>query len=657
MKLKLLSLFTLLFLVTISRAQDLINLVPKDAAFAAVLDINQINTKLKFEELTNIRFIEKMSKEKLKDMVKADSTNYLNLKNYGIQLNSKAYFYFKSSDKVYYGALLIALDDEAKFAHLVKLAFGDAANIITRVNYKYAAKKDIKIVWNNKSAAFWSATISPAQKDSLQAALRVKYIGDESKYLIPPPPPPAFGEIDSIKYTDNNETVVESAEPVQEETFPVTSESSGDSYAVTDSSNIDNYTPTDYSAYDRMYAAVDLLCDSIKNVWCTSNTGVFLKDKGINSLAGNKEFADYIKNNPDGAFVFDYGMFTKLYMSSMWKSALGGAMADPYKFVDDIYGGLTMYAKAEFKKDDISISFDMKYGSKLNEIYKEIKKKKISSNFLKYMDKDLMGYYAIGIDIPGYSKGIGHFLREVMPSIPQYGDIAVSAMDVIDIFIDEQAIYKLFTGDMVLAVNGVKPIEVIHTSYDYDENYNRTEKTDTTTQMQPEIQFMMGVGNITDVNKILKLLINLKVLRQEGNLYCVEYNHNPLPVYISIHDGILFVGNNKADIAKPVIYPKDKQLDDEHTKLFSKNTFVAYASMNNIAKYFVKEGSDKMQRSFMEVAGMFSDIKIYSGHQGNHGSTKFMMKLTNTEDNSMLDLIKFFNALYVINGDDQERGI
>jgi len=557
---------------------------------------------------------------------------------------------------MYYGALLIALNDEAKFAKLVKLLIGDEQNIATKENYKYAAKKDIKIVWNNKSAAFWSAIISPAQKDSLQVTLRVKFIGDEKNYLTPPPPPPAFGTLDSIKY-DANETVVEPVEPVQVETSPIPSETNNDSYVAPDSTNNYNYSPNDYSAYDQMYAAVDSLCDSIKNVWCTSNTGIFLKDKGVNSLASNKEFADYIKNSPDGAFVLDYGMFTKLYMNSIWKSTLGGAMTDPYKFIQDIYGGLTMYAKAEFKKDDIGISFDVKYGSKLNEIYKEVKKKKISTNFLKYMDKDLMGYYAVGIDIAGYSKGIGHFLRELLPSIPQYGDVAVSAMDVIDIFIDEQAIYKLFTGDMVLAVNGVKPIEVVHTSYNYDDNYNRTEKTDTTTQMQPEIQFMMGVGNITDVNKILKLLINLKVLRQEGNLYCVEYNNNPLPVYISIHDGILFIGNNKANIANPVVYPKDKQLDDEHMKLFSKNTFVAYASMNNIAKYFVKEGSDKTQRSFMEVAGMFTNIKIYSGHKGDHGSTNFVMKLTNTEDNSMLDLIKFFNALYIINGNDQDRGI
>ena len=656
MKLKLLSLIALLFSVTMSRAQDLINLVPKDAAFAAVLDLNQINTKLKFEELINIRCIEKMSRTMLKDIVKADSVNYLNLNKYGIQVNSKAYFYFKSSDKMYYGALLIALNDEAKFAKLVKLLIGDEQNIATKENYKYAAKKDIKIVWNNKSAAFWSAIISPAQKDSLQVTLRVKFIGDEKNYLTPPPPPPAFGTLDSIKY-DANETVVEPVEPVQVETSPIPSETNNDSYVAPDSTNNYNYSPNDYSAYDQMYAAVDSLCDSIKNVWCTSNTGIFLKDKGVNSLASNKEFADYIKNSPDGAFVLDYGMFTKLYMNSIWKSTLGGAMTDPYKFIQDIYGGLTMYAKAEFKKDDIGISFDVKYGSKLNEIYKEVKKKKISTNFLKYMDKDLMGYYAVGIDIAGYSKGIGHFLRELLPSIPQYGDVAVSAMDVIDIFIDEQAIYKLFTGDMVLAVNGVKPIEVVHTSYNYDDNYNRTEKTDTTTQMQPEIQFMMGVGNITDVNKILKLLINLKVLRQEGNLYCVEYNNNPLPVYISIHDGILFIGNNKANIANPVVYPKDKQLDDEHMKLFSKNTFVAYASMNNIAKYFVKEGSDKTQRSFMEVAGMFTNIKIYSGHKGDHGSTNFVMKLTNTEDNSMLDLIKFFNALYIINGNDQDRGI
>ena len=69
-----------------------------------------------------------------------------------------------------------------------------------------------------------------------------------------------------------------------------------------------------------------------------------------------------------------------------------------------------------------------------------------------------MGYYAMGIDIKGVSKGIGNVLKTTLPLIPEYGNMAVSAMDVLDIIIDEQALYNILTGDLVLAFNGIKPV-------------------------------------------------------------------------------------------------------------------------------------------------------------------------------------------------------
>jgi len=325
-----------------------------------------------------------------------------------------------------------------------------------------------------------------------------------------------------------------------------------------------------------------------------------------------------------------------------------GLMHSPYQALMGLYDGVKMFAKIELNKDDIQLKFDMKYGQKIAEIFKEVKKKKISTNFMKYLDKDLMGYYAAGIDIEGYSKGIGKMLRDVLPTIPEYGNIAVSAMDVLDIAIDEQALYKILTGDMVLAVNGVKPVEVIHKTYDYDADYNRTEKIDTTTQMQPEILFMLGVGNVNDVNKILKLLTDMKSLKKDGDFYQAQTNGTPLPVYLTIQDGILFIGNNKNNLAKPV--NTQARLDEEHTQLFSKNTFVAFANMDNIAKYFITEGSDKNKRIFSDVTRLLSNIKICSSRKGNLSSSNFIIKLKNSGDYSIFNIFKLMNTLYLING-------
>jgi hypothetical protein len=319
-------------------------------------------------------------------------------------------------------------------------------------------------------------------------------------------------------------------------------------------------------------------------------------------------------------------------------------------YMKGFYNGLNMFGKVELNQDDVKMTFDMKHSSKMNEIYKEVKKTKISKDFLKYLDNDLMGYYAVGIDIEGIAKGFGNTMREILPTVSKYGDIAGSAMDVLDIFIDEQAIYKVFTGDLVLAVNGVKPVEVIHKTYDYDENFNMKEVMDTTMQMQPEISLMLGIGNIDDVNKIIKLLISLELLKPEGNLYTLSYKNTNLPAYLKIQDKILFISNNKSYVEHPQVVAKNKQLSKVHAKMFSQNSFVVYANTSKIAQHYALQGHSGNEKILTEAAALFSNIKILGRSKKGYSSASCVLELSKTNDNSIVDILKFMNDLYLVKG-------
>ena len=138
------------------------------------------------------------------------------------------------------------------------------------------------------------------------------------------------------------------------------------------------------------------------------------------------------------------------------------------------------------------------------------------------------------LDIKGLSEGLKQIFRNTLPEMPEYGKAAVSTMDILDIIIDEKAIYKVFTGDAVVAVNGVKELEVIHKTYDYDEEFNRKEIIDTSMQKMPELLLMIGVGNKKDVQKIVDLLVNTEVFKKTGNVYSLDIKRNKLPVHFSI---------------------------------------------------------------------------------------------------------------------------
>lgn len=629
-------------------SQDLLNLIPKDVNYAGMVDINQLNTKAKFAELKQLPFLEKvaegMVKSIFRDTVKENKIDYLDLNKYGISTTGKAYFYYTSSKNINYGALLVSLTNYKEFTRFAKLATLDTTGtpMVVKNNCNYAGKKGLSVVWNNSYAAIMSASISMLYKDSITKILNGKYYTDRDLSL------------ESSVFTDSTAEVIAAPESIATDGTPppppAIDEYNADTTVPIDTvtSTYNNYESNYEDSYTKIYNETDSICNSTVNAWLTANFETILLDKGANSLANSKNYIDFVKSKPDAAFMFNYEQFFNQYVSSVFGLSMLKTMKGlPFGNFVDWYKGSEILAKVELNKDDVQLDFDMKYGDQLAQIYKDIKKKKISPAFLKYMNKNLMGYWATGIDINGIAKGTGDMLRKTLPTIPQYGDIALSAMEVLDIAVDEQAIYNLLTGDMVLAVNGVKPMQVVHKTYKFDDDYNRSEVIDTSIQNQPEVLLMLGVGNKENVNKIIKLLVNLHALKQEKNFYGLEKNSSSFPFYLTLQDNILFFSNSKSFIQNPTVYADDQQLDKKHSKMFAANTTVLYVNMAQITGYYQNDTTNKYRSTFSDATKQFSDITMCGGNKGNYSSSHLIFKLKETNDNSLVDIIKFMNTIYV----------
>lgn len=618
------------FLATISifdvAAQDLLNYVPSNSAYVGMINIGQINTKGQFSQLMTLPFMQKMdeeiAREISRDIVNADSSDYLDLKKYGFNISNRSYSYFVAGENVYYGAAIFSISDKNKFSQFVKILTRDqeGENIIITDNYSQTAKRDMHIIWNNDIAVFFGASLSEAYKDSIEAKIRAENEVKADKEM----------DYDYAEVTEETveETVEESAE---EET----------------ASEDQNYKQPEYYDY---YTVKYQIIDSITNDWLFHNTAEFIKAKGSNSYANNSEFQAYLKSKPDAAVVIDYGLLTNMFMTPFIGSLSRTFRNNSaYGVLASFYQGMTMYAKLDMQDDAAVLNMDVKYGAEIKEILNKIKKKKISRKFLKYMNKEMMGYYALGMDIEGLSEGIKDMLRKNMPPMHEYGNAAVSGMDILDILIDEKAIYNLFTGDAVLAVNGVKEMEIIHKSYDYDEEFNRIDIIDTSMQKMPDLQLMVGIGNKSDVQKIIDLLVNVKAFKKEGNLYSMDVKGAKIPVYFQILDDILFIGNNKALMANPMVN-SDKQLDREHKKMFRKNIFVGYANVAGIARSLADLGeSYKNQKMLVETSNVFHEVKMQGYKKGNMMHSQYLIQLSDSKYNSIEDIVRFINALYLIN--------
>lgn len=641
-----------IFPLTAINAQQLSSLVPKEAQHMGVVDLNKIKSKQGFSELAKLPMFEFLSleigKELFKDTSNEKSSKYIDLNYYGINTSDKAYFYANTDNKVLYGAMVVALNNNKAFYNFVMNIVRDTIeNPIQKQNDMwFAREKDLRIVWNGNYAAFWTATVLPSLRDSIRRSLEEKYnnYGVVDTVAVVPEEYAEESEADYVEEVESEEA----EEEYSTEEDVVVEEAYEESEEVSDEVEVADEESSYEEPYYDSYYMTNQICDSIQNVWAEQNQGNFLTDKGANSSNNNLDFKTLLKSNPDAGFIIDYGQFVSMYMSPFKMTGLITGYESMVAQLMNVYTGIKAYVTFDFNKDDISLKCDFKYSESIKEIYKDVKKKKISPMFFPYLDKNLMGYVALGIDVKGVSKGVGNYLRKTLPSIPAYGDMAVAGMDLINLVIDEERLYKIFSGDIVMAVNGVKPVQIIHTSYDFDEEYNKIETIDTTIQERPEVLIMMGVGNNDDVNLIFSMLTRSKLLKPIGNYYGLENDDVEFPVYFKVMNNILFISNNKDYIEKPRVYNGNDRLSNQHTAMFKKNSAVLYTNLSNISNYFVQKDSSTFHTSLIEASNTFSEFTYFGSiKKKDRITSNYVLKLKETNENSLVDLFKFFNSIYI----------
>ena len=75
---------------------------------------------------------------------------------------------------------------------------------------------------------------------------------------------------------------------------------------------------------------------------------------------------------------------------------------------------------------------------------------------------------------------------------------------------------------MLFVLNDMREKEVSYTSYEYDENYNRTEVTKTKKDFSPEFTITIGSKNTELLEKMADIGIKYKLLKKEQDFYDIS---------------------------------------------------------------------------------------------------------------------------------------
>lgn len=389
----------------------------------------------------------------------------------------------------------------------------------------------------------------------------------------------------------------------------------------------------------------------------------------------NKEFLQPITRNErfklakgrtdDLHFWMDYGMFAE-GLTKMQQSGLGGGMAaaNSYAqamsalggFMDVFYGDTYLSMGLNFENGRMAIRNQVFFNEDMRRFYTRALDAKFNKKFLRYVKggDEMFGYFYLNYNVKNTIEETKALMYKMFAATPQYGQMASDAMKILGIFIDEEAIGNLLKGDMMVSVSGLQTVEVKTKTFDYDADFNFTERDTTMMQTMPVFTLLASYGNGNDIQKFIDLGIHSNVLVKERNFYNVVIpDMDGQKFYLAMHDGMLIFTNNQylmqqnleAGFAKKLRLPKN------HKKRLCKNGSVVYWNIPNT----IRAAAGSQADSNIGVTGWMNNLgkEFYSVEMTtskkveNAVESEMFLNMTKQDTNALQQFFNFINDVYL----------
>lgn len=274
-------------------------------------------------------------------------------------------------------------------------------------------------------------------------------------------------------------------------------------------------------------------------------------------------YEDILGNNP-------------AFMEGMASSSLG-AMAGMYKQLAGLYKGTYMSMRMNFNEGELGLETEMFASEEMMDMYESFYKHKFDKKLYKYIDaSNLLGFYQLSLNVENTFEGVADLMFPILEQDPSYGPVFTAAMGALDVIIDQESLYELFGGDLVLAVTGVQEYERVITTYEYDEDFNATEIQKTEIERLPQFTVLAPFGNRENLMKLVNLGVKTNVLNQTGNYYTIaDTDELGMKLYLAPNaDDILIISNDSELMGSKLNsgFASDKQLGKDPKKWMKNNS-------------------------------------------------------------------------------------
>lgn len=293
--------------------------------------------------------------------------------------------------------------------------------------------------------------------------------------------------------------------------------------------------------------------DSVREAWHLAEL-LSLHDKIKKGSPFSAEVLQKMDNGKDANFY----MLQSFPVNAKFNKYLAREIGLPREFVNQIMEmnqGQEFFMDVNFTENGYEISSEVKYAGLMAEVVDLIEFEKVDKKLLNYIPGNSVGYAILN---NGGKETYEKIKSELIPRLEQEGNEAEKSMAylwyALDNFMDMDAFYDAFPGELVFSYNGFTSQKVKTMSYEYDENFNAVATETEHYQMLPAFSLALHSEDPTFLRKTLEYLTNTfgDYISKVDNYYMIQTPGAPA-VYISIEGEFILASN---DIAYVTTYAK-----------------------------------------------------------------------------------------------------
>lgn len=315
----------------------------------------------------------------------------------------------------------------------------------------------------------------------------------------------------------------------------------------------------------------------------------------------------------------------------------------------ELVGGMKMGGNGFVKKGSADFFLKVYNSEMMSRVLAESYKLTLNKDFFKYIDNsNLMGVYSFAMSPQSAMESYGKELYRVLEKSKE-GLMITNVLDIIDIFVDEDEIYTLLKGDMLMAVTDLKVIEKKSTDFEYNEESDKWEEvSEIKKEMIPVMSLMMSYGSEENIMKFVKLAANAGVISKTAEgVWTVGGVKEEVgfDVFIIVKNGVLMFTNDE-NIANNVDagIAKNKQMDAKEIKditSYIQYAFVDAGKITGTLKSAYKSMDKVLPMDLDEIEKAVKRFEIKTHHpKGNEILTEFHLIMGDPNANvlqTMLD--------------------